>query len=198
VKIGLGDPYILINFVPFVPVPFYFPRACPLCFALCFVPFALLILLTPLYFILQKGIGRMLRIAVHGWAAVIIDDEQITDAETLRRLDGLTYDDEVFTDYLGGPPEEDVLAAALHKGGMLRFSYTEGHDLLAVVTEYDAKRRLTESELRLLIDYTVGQWSDGIGENFTCSSAGRCGFTVMCLSQRDGESEYPRVEVTAN
>ena len=68
----------------------------------------------------------MPRIAIHGWAAVFNDEEQVTDAATLRRLDGLTYDEEASTDHLGGSPEGDALAAALDRGGALKFTYSEG------------------------------------------------------------------------
>jgi hypothetical protein len=37
--------------------------------------------------------------------------------------------------------------------------------LLVGVTEYQLKRELTSEEQVLLLEYTRGQWSDGIGEN---------------------------------
>ena len=138
----------------------------------------------------------MLRIVIEGLAAVFREDDQIADASVLRSLDGLTYDDERFTDYLGGPPEEDALASALESGGNLRFSYRDGVPLLAAITEYRSRRPLTEPELQLLVDYTLGQWSDGIGENWACESGDRCGFTVMCLTAGDDvPNEYPCVKL---
>jgi hypothetical protein len=140
--------------------------------------------------------ARMLRIVVQGLAAVYRKDEPISDISILRSLDGLAYDDERFTDYLGGPAEEDALAAVLESGGSLRFRYCEGDSLLVASTEYRSKRPLSESELHLLVDYTMGQWSDGIGENWVCESEERCGFTVMCLTAGDGvPSEYPSVQL---
>ena len=41
------------------------------------------------------------RVVFFGLAAVFEDDRQITEPSTLRYLDGLVYDDEFFTDYLG-------------------------------------------------------------------------------------------------
>lgn len=138
----------------------------------------------------------MLRIVFEGRAAVFHADRQVTDASVLLSLDGLTYEDERFTDYLGGPPEEDELASALESGGHLRFGYRESEPLLIATTEYRSRRPLSASELRLLADYTMGQWSDGIGENWTCESAARCGFTVMCLTAGDGVPEdYPSISV---
>jgi hypothetical protein len=136
------------------------------------------------------------RIVIRGWAAVFRDDEPVVASEELRTLDGLTYDDERFTDYLGGPEEEDVLAAALESGGILRFGY-DGGELLTATTEYLSRRPLTDAEMQLLVDYTMGQWSDGIGENWTCESARRYGFTVMCLTPGDEVGpDYPSVQVT--
>ncbi len=137
----------------------------------------------------------MQRIIISGRAAVSRDDEQIDDPAVLRTLDGLAYDDERFTDYLGGPGE-DELAAALESGGVLRFSYREGEPLLEVRTEYRSRRPLSPAELALLVEYTMGQWSDGIGENLTCESRSRWGFSIMCLIPGDGVgSRYPDVRV---
>lgn len=140
----------------------------------------------------------MARVCIRGAAAVFRDDEQVTDPAVLRSLDGLAYDEERFTDYIGGPPEEDQLAAALEPGGIISFAYREGDDLLSATTEYRSRRPLTNAELRLLVDYTMGQWSDGIGENWTCISPEKCGYTIMCLTTDDEVgSDYPAVEVVA-
>lgn len=139
----------------------------------------------------------MPRIVIRGAAAVFRGDEQVTDPAVLRSLDGLAYDDERFTDYIGGPAEEDQLAAALEPGGIIRFAYRDSADVLEAVTEYQSRRQLTAQELHLLVEYTMGQWSDGIGENWTGISTDRCGFSIMCLTDGDGvSSEYPAVEVT--
>jgi hypothetical protein len=138
----------------------------------------------------------MTRIAIRGLAAVYRDDVAVTDPSVLQSLDGLAYEDEQFTDYLGGPCEEDTLAAALEPGGAIRFGYDGQGEALSAVTEYRCRRPLTADELRLLVEYTMGQWSDGIGENWTCESASRCGYTIMCLTPGDGVGpDYPVVEV---
>ena len=142
-----------------------------------------------------SGLHKGSRIIIHGAAAVFHDDVRVTDPAILRSLDGLVYDEERFTDYLGGPGE-DELAAVLEPGGILAFGYCEGDELLSATTEYRSRRPLSEAELRLLVEYTMGQWSDGIGENWTCESADKCGYTVMCLDAADVASpEYPTVEV---
>jgi hypothetical protein len=53
-------------------------------------------------------------------------------------------------------------------GGLLRFEYDEKSQQLYGVTEYSLSRALTAAEVSLLREYTIGQWSDGIGENFFC------------------------------
>lgn len=140
----------------------------------------------------------MIQIAIRGRAAVFdpSTDSQVVDPEALSSLDGLVYNDECFTDYLGGFPAEDALAAALDRGGDLRFRYCSGEDVLRVETIYRSRRPLTQEELDCLLEYTLGQWSDGIGENWACESAARCRFTIMCLTPSDGEN--PSIETRAS
>lgn len=138
----------------------------------------------------------MVRIIIRGSAAVFHGDDPVTDPAVLRLLGGLVYDEERFTDFLGGSPAADRVAAALEPGGSLGFGYREGEALLTAVTEYRSRRPLSDTELRLLVAYTMGQWSDGIGENWTGLSADRCGYTVMCLTPGEGvPRDYPSVQV---
>jgi hypothetical protein len=52
------------------------------------------------------------------------------------------------------------------------------------------------AELRLLVENAMGQWSDGIGENWTCCGPEKCGYSIMCLTVGDGAGpDYPAVEV---
>jgi hypothetical protein len=141
-----------------------------------------------------------IRIVISGWAAVFEGDRQITYPVALRKLDGLLYDDVYFTDFLGqlvGIDVEDSLSAALERSGTLLFKYVKGSRLLRLITEYRAKRSLSLEELEALVTYTVGQWSDGIGEGFyQCDSPKRCGYSVVCLAEDEaGEVHYPMVEV---
>ncbi|MFO0876109.1 MAG: hypothetical protein U0840_01950 [Gemmataceae bacterium] len=137
----------------------------------------------------------MARIVIRGVASVFRDDEPVTDPAILRSLDGLVYDEERFTDYLGGPRRENELLAALEPGGIIRFSY-QGGDHLTAVTEYQTRRPLTGPELNLLVHYTMGQWSDGIGENWASASPERCGYSIVCLIAGDEVGpNYPTVEI---
>ena len=82
-------------------------------------------------------------------------------------------------------------ANALLPSGHLRLVYKEAENQVWVVTEYDAKRVLSEAELAFLVQYTTGQWSDGIGENFQSVSKAVYGVTVDC-----SEVAEPVVEQT--
>ena len=94
------------------------------------------------------------------------DDETpvVEEAEILKSLHGLESK-ELFSDYMSDGGDQTLPKAGV-SGGQLRFEYDEKSKQLYGVTEYSAPRGLSESELATLKDYTVGQWSDGIGSNF--------------------------------
>ena len=46
----------------------------------------------------------------------------------------------------------------------MNFKFEKGK--LFTYTKYTSDRELTQDELDDLLDYTTGQWSDGIGEGF--------------------------------
>jgi hypothetical protein len=93
------------------------------------------------------------------------DTPVVNDSKILQGLDGLTYDDEIFSDYLsdGG---DSTLANVGVTGGILKFKFDQKSKQLYGITEYSIPRRLSSSEIALLREYTSGQWSDGIGSNF--------------------------------
>ena len=128
----------------------------------------------------------MNRITISGVAVAFRDsDGQVeSDPEILRRFNGHVYEDERFTDYIGGPDEENELAARLNPSGFLRFEYDGESDHLIAITEYESRRTLNDKELKLLVEFTLGQWSDGVGENFACFTPFNLGISVQC--QTDG------------
>jgi hypothetical protein len=129
-------------------------------------------------------------IRVSAPAAVFdFEGEPATSAEVRRRLDGVVYDDEAFTDYLGGPPDETAVALLLEHGGCLSFRFDESLNRLVGTTEYRAARRLDDQELKVLVEYTLGQWSDGIGENLVGESFGRFGYTIQCGTENVSVSQ---------
>ena len=121
-------------------------------------------------------------ITISGFAVAFRDsDDQVESApEILRHFNGHVYDDERFTDYIGGSDEENELAALLNPSGFLRFEYDGESDHLIAITEYESKRSLSDEELKLLVELTLGQWSDGVGENFACFTPFNLGVSVQC------------------
>ena len=108
--------------------------------------------------------------------AIVVDFNQedadgealiITDPEVLKTLDGLKCDDEdsIFSEYLsdGG---DDTLVKAGVSGGIMWFEFSAPQNILLGHTEYTLARELNAKEIKKLKEYTVGQWSDGIGSSF--------------------------------
>lgn len=153
----------------------------------------------------------MIRIVIRGYAAVMLDGEKVTDPAIVRTLAGLVADHHLFTAYLapndvrGVSLEERVLAATLEPGGVISFGYCEGDPLLTATTEYRSPRALTPAELDALVSYTMGQWSDGIG-NVLYQYSIHDEYDILCLWSKEvvqqccpafgAGDEYPAVEVT--
>lgn len=104
----------------------------------------------------------MFKIEVKGlaYADIVVDEENYLKYENLSDLDGIECDD-VFSEYFG-EDEKDLIDKVT--GGLMSFKYEDGQ--LLTYTEYLSDTELTEKELNILLNYTVGQWSDGIGEGF--------------------------------
>lgn len=88
----------------------------------------------------------------------------VDDATVLKSLDGIEHD-EIFADYISDGGDR-TLANAGVTGGKLVFRFDASSKTLVGITEYHAPRNLSNAELSLLKEYTIGQWSDGIGSNF--------------------------------
>lgn len=96
---------------------------------------------------------------------------QVTDSNRLLYFKGLEYRDEAFSDYLVDGDETSHLVELGVSGGYIRLEFsTELNDLIAV-TEYNAPAPLSSDDLEILANYTSGQWTDGIGSNFSQSMA---------------------------
>ena len=67
-----------------------------------------------------------------------------------------------FLDYIDNFKWKDKLD--FEEGGIMTFFIKDNE--LYTKTTYYSKEELTTEELKELIDYTQGQWSDGIGEGF--------------------------------
>lgn len=103
--------------------------------------------------------------------AVVIEletDAPVEHPELLRSLHGVGDFDEPFSDFIPDAGDKELTALPV-AGGHLRFYFDDKLGRLWAETEYDAERNLTPHETGLLVGYTRGQWSDGIGENFSQS-----------------------------
>lgn len=90
---------------------------------------------------------------------ITVKGEARTDYPHLVELHGIMCEDD-FTDYF----DSDFTFVNNVKNGIMSFHYESGK--LMTWTTYESDRELTTKELNILKDYTVGQWSDGIGEGF--------------------------------
>ncbi len=97
--------------------------------------------------------------------------EQITSAERLPHFAGLEYRRESLCDYMRDGANSRALAELGLRGGYITLGYSAQQNELIAITEYAAPRALTAQELDALVAYTVGQWSDGVGSNFSQSLA---------------------------
>ena len=93
---------------------------------------------------------------------VVTDDateKPITDPKRLAAFDGLNSGKETCSKYHFGEITDLEL-----KGGQVKLVFDAKAKKLRVESAFTSARKLTAAELRLLIDNTRGQWSDGIGE----------------------------------
>jgi hypothetical protein len=86
------------------------------------------------------------------------EGEPLIDKRILGKLDGAVSDD-VCSNYL-----DNDLADLDITEGAVKLAYDKTANQLWVVTEYKAPVKLNDSQLKQLIENTIGQWSDGIGE----------------------------------
>jgi hypothetical protein len=90
----------------------------------------------------------------------------VDDKSALKSLDGLSYSDELFSDYIGDGKETLALVTVGITGGSLSFAFDSKSKRLLGSTEYSLARLLSPEEINILKLYTIRQWSDGIGSNF--------------------------------
>jgi hypothetical protein len=84
----------------------------------------------------------------------------ITDTQLLQSLNGLRYDGDVCANYLYHELLNDVSIV----GGAIQMAFDPQRGGLRVVSEYWSPAALKPDQLQALVDQTLGNWSDGIGE----------------------------------
>ena len=111
----------------------------------------------------------MKTITIRGEAKVQTEDDKELTGSILSNYDGIS-DDTCFSDYFhnryGKDEAQESLIKAGVSGGYLEFVYDKELEKLFAETSYDCPRELTNEEQKILVEYTQGQWSDGIGESF--------------------------------
>jgi hypothetical protein len=148
----------------------------------------------PMKVVAREGSVQLVLIRIQGKASVVgSDDQVITEPVQLQDFHRYSYREERFTDHIGGPEKEDALAALLLPGGHLRFEYDGRSPHLVGITEFVSRRALNTEELQLLVSYTTGQWSDGIGENLSQKDVLGDGRTIHC--QTDDPLEVKQLVV---
>lgn len=92
---------------------------------------------------------------------IIITGTARTEHKNLEDFDGISSSD-LFSYYL----RDEALKQKGVSGGRMYFEYNKVDRQLYTITAYESKHLLAEQELQRLVDYTLGQWCDGIGEEF--------------------------------
>jgi len=104
----------------------------------------------------------MKQLIIKGEAKAYLEDQEgenfgLSDLQ-LQECNGIEIPDN-FADYI----DDDIIASKV-KSGYTKFVYEDGK--LWSVCTYELKASLSQDEIDYLVDYTSGQWSDGIGEGF--------------------------------
>jgi hypothetical protein len=92
---------------------------------------------------------------------IVIKGTAKTEYPNLNELNGISCEDD-FAEYFNGQSSY----RSVIKSGYMRFEHNKEENKLYTITEYISNRPLNVKELKDLESYTVGQWSDGIGEGF--------------------------------
>ncbi len=112
-------------------------------------------------------ISGLATVRIHKPSAESDEDLEVM-SDDLEYLDK-TSDDQPFMDYyrsdLYSKEFEDEVKKVVH-GGYMCFEYDKIKNQLITKTVYRVDRKLKDEELKDLMSYTQGQWSDGIGEGF--------------------------------
>jgi hypothetical protein len=98
---------------------------------------------------------------------IVVKGEAFTEYQNIKELDNISCED-VFSDYFdeahNGLLYQQPLIDKGVDGGYMFFKYE--NNKLWTITTYESPEELTDDELEILMTYTQGQWSDGIGEGF--------------------------------
>ena len=116
-------------------------------------------------------------------------EEQIEDAERIKKLDGYIYsedeEDDCFGFWLVDENDESIIKSSGISGGFLKFNFDEQNNNLVVAIEYDLEKELSQEQIEALIEYTIGQCTDGIGSNFNQFKCEEIGMYLSLIEDRN-------------
>jgi hypothetical protein len=122
----------------------------------------------------------MPRVVISGPAEAFADDprsrDPIKDQKTLGAFRGLTSEQACADSFT------DPLSKLGISGGRLWFRLADDGRGLRITTTYRVPRRLTDTELHLLVDATRAQWSDGIGSGSFKNHQGTVLSTALAMA----------------
>jgi hypothetical protein len=87
--------------------------------------------------------------------------------EELKKLDGMVVDQEDHEDFT----EHISCDYGFKEPAYMKFKYDGRKKKLMVSVTYVTDRDLDDDQIKELMDYTTGQWSDGIGEGYEQTAA---------------------------
>ncbi|MGC4118919.1 MAG: hypothetical protein QM765_31005 [Myxococcales bacterium] len=110
--------------------------------------------------------GPEFQVVIQGTAQLLnCDDDSVArDPALLATLDGKGEDADM-AQYIW-PDKSPELHSLELDGGDLYLRYDPATQSLRTETRYRVGKRLSDEELALVLEYTRGQWSDGVGEDF--------------------------------
>lgn len=100
------------------------------------------------------------------------EDRNITDLETIKKFDGLIYNDsstgkpEELSVYLQDGEDTSHLYKKGVRGGILKYEYISSKKQLWVSITFSSPKKLTDREIQDLGNLCQGQWYDGAGSSF--------------------------------
>ncbi len=124
--------------------------------------------------------------------------EEVSSSKLRQRLHSRVFERHTVLDCLkSGTPKEIKLAKQIRGGGELCLEFDKATKQLWIVTKFEIDRLLNKKEQELLVEATVGQWSDGIGTDFADQCAAETGLFVDLLPFLDDyDATCPIVEIT--
>ena len=129
-----------------------------------------------------------LRIFSPSIAFDIETEERIEDIDRVKTISGYTYmddeEDDCFGFWLIDENNDSMIKNCGISGGYLHFSFYENTQDLEVSVEYDLTNELSEDQIDRLIEYTIGQCTDGIGSNFNQMKCEEFGMLVSLIEDK--------------